>query len=145
MANQDTNNYTFSFESTKTPQTIFEILLDIRKWWVGWFGEDINGKSKKLGDEFTFYAGDGLHITKQRLTELVPNKKIVWQIIESKLTFVEKTDEWTGTKICFEISTKGNKSKVTFTHEGLVKKFQCYNNCSGAWTQYLENLAEKLK
>jgi Activator of Hsp90 ATPase homolog 1-like protein len=145
MNHQDTNSYSFSFESAKTPQTIFETLIDVRQWWVGLFGEDIKGNSDKLHEEFTFSAGNGLHYTKQRLVELIPNKKIVWQITESKLTFVEVTDEWTNTKIGFEISTVGNSSQVTFTHEGLVKKFQCYTNCSDAWTQYLKNLAEKLK
>lgn len=145
MNYQDTNSYSFSFETTKTPQTIFKTLIDVRQWWVGLFGEDIKGNSDKLNEEFTFSAGNGLHYTKQRLVELIPNKRIVWQITESKLTFVEVTDEWTNTKIGFEISTVGNKNKVTFIHEGLVKKFQCYTNCSDAWTQYLKNLAEKLK
>lgn len=141
----ETKNFTFSFESSQTPECIFETLIDVRKWWVGLFGEDIKGSSDMLNEEFTFNAGDGVHYTKHRLIELVPNQKIVWEVTESKLTFVDKTDEWTNTKIGFEISKHGDKSKVTFTHQGLVPKFECYGNCSEAWTQYLENLAEKLK
>ena len=141
----ETKNYTFSFESTQTPETIFETLIDVRKWWVGLFGEDIQGNSDTLNKEFTFNAGDGVHYTKQLLTELVHNQKVFWKVTESNLSFVEKTDEWTNTEFGFEISKQGDKSKVTFTHFGLVPKFECYNNCAGAWTQYLENLAEKLK
>lgn len=86
-----------------------------------------------------------MHFTKQRLIELVSNKKIVWLVIESNLTFAKPTDEWTNTKLIFEISKKGNKEQITFTHEGLIQKFECYKNCSDAWTQYLNKLTEKLK
>jgi hypothetical protein len=141
----ENKNYTFSFESTKTQNHIFETLLNVRQWWKGLYGEDIKGSSEKLNDEFTFNAGDGVHYSKQRLVELELNKKIVWQVIESHLSFVKKTDEWTNTKISFEISKQEGKSKITFTHQGLVPKTECYKNCAGAWTQYLENLAEKLK
>jgi hypothetical protein len=141
----ETKNYSFSFTSAKTPEAIFDTLLDIRQWWMGFYSENIQGSSKKLDDEFTFTAGDGAHYTKQRLIELVPNQKIVWQVTESNLSFVEKTDEWTNTTIGFEISKEDNQSKIIFTHKGLVPKFECYQDCSGAWTQYLEKLAEKLR
>ena len=137
-------DFTFSFESSQTPEKIFQELLNVRSWWSGLFGEEFKGASKKINDEFSFNAGDGVHYSKQRLIELVPDKKLVWQVLDSKLTFAEKTDEWTNTKICFEVSKHGNKTKVVFTHQGLVPKFECYANCSGAWTQYLEKLAEEL-
>jgi hypothetical protein len=140
-----TSNYKYSFESSQTPENIFETLIDVRKWWVELFEEDIKGNSKTLNDEFTFSAGNGLHYTKQKLIELVPNQKITWLVTESNLSFTEKTDEWTNIKFGFEISKLGEKSKVTFVHYGLVPKFECYNNCAGAWTQYLENLADELK
>lgn len=143
--NIENKNYTFSFESSQTPENIFEIVTDVRKWWVGLFGEEIEGSSDILNKEFTFKAGDGLHYTKQVLSELIQNQKVFWKVIESNLSFAAKTDEWTNTEFGFEISKQGNKSKVTFTHYGLVPKFECYENCAGAWTQYLENLAEKLK
>ena len=141
----ETKNYTFSFESSQTPETIFETLTDVRKWWVGLFDEDIQGNSDILNGEFTFNAGDGVHYTKQILSELVQNQKIFWKVTESNLSFVAKKEEWTNTQFGFEILKQGDKSKVIFTHYGLVPKFECYENCAGAWTQYLENLAEKLK
>jgi hypothetical protein len=139
------NNYTFTFESSKDHKNIFETLLNVRKWWSGLFEEKISGSSDKINDEFTFLAGGGVHYTKQKLIELVPHEKIVWQVTESNLTFLQKQDEWTNTKICFEITRKENKTHVTFTHLGLAPKFECYNQCAGAWTQYLENLAVSLK
>jgi uncharacterized protein YndB with AHSA1/START domain len=140
-----TKDFTYSFTSSKTPEEIFEILTNIEQWWSGLYDETITGKSKKIDDEFTFKAGDGVHYTKQKLIELVPNKKIVWLVTGSQLTFISDPAEWINTKFGFDISTQGNKTKVTFTHEGLVPEMECYNGCSNGWTGYLEQLKKKLQ
>ena len=145
MSKETSKNYTFHLESSDTSKNIFDTLLNIRSWWSGLYSETIKGDTKKLNDEFTFSAGGGAHYSKQKLVELIPDKKIVWLVTDSNLNFLEKPNEWTGTKICFEISKKGSKNQITFTHQGLVPKIECYNGCAGAWTQYLENLAAKLK
>ncbi|WP_262511246.1 SRPBCC domain-containing protein [Mucilaginibacter terrenus] len=77
------------------------------------------------------------------MVELVPVSRITWEVTESRLTFVEQESEWTGTKICFEISEQGNKSVVKFTHLGLIPAVQCYNECSRGWRQYLDNLLSR--
>ena len=141
----DSKSYSYSFISSKSPEAIFQLLLDIDKWWSGLFSETITGKSQAIDDEFSFDAGGGAHYSKQKLVELVPNKKIVWLVTDSNLTFLSDTNEWNNTKICFDIVAEGNKTKVTFTHDGLVPQIECYDACSGAWSQYLENLREKLK
>ena len=138
-------DFTYSFESSETSENIFKKLLDVKGWWTGIYSETITGISSKVNDEFTFEAGGGMHLSKQKLVELIPNKKIVWLVTESNLSFLTHKDEWTGTRICFDLSPKGEKQKVTFTHEGLIPKIECYESCTSAWTQYLENLAQKLK
>jgi hypothetical protein len=142
MANKD---YSISFRSSKGPEDIFETLLNVRKWWTGLYAEEITGDSKKLNDEFTFRAGDGVHYTEQRLTELTPNKKITWLVTKSNLSFLEKPDEWTGSKIRFDVSTDNGMSEVTFTHLGLEPTLECYDSCAGAWSKYLEKLSKDLK
>lgn len=137
-------NFQFSFTTTQKASDVFNLLLDIKEWWNGLYNETIKGKSKKLNDEFSFSAGGGAHFSNQKLVELVPNKKIKWLVTESNLSFLTKTDEWNNTKICFEIEQLKDTTKVTFIHEGLVPKIECYGGCSGAWTQYLENLKDKL-
>ncbi|MEO6346777.1 MAG: hypothetical protein ABIO60_02610, partial [Aquaticitalea sp.] len=97
--NTEIKSFTYSFESSKSAKDIFNLLLVIDKWWSGVHEETISGKSRDLNDEFTFHAGAGAHYSKHRLVELVPNELIVWQVIESKLTFVNKTDEWDNTKL----------------------------------------------
>ena len=138
-------NFTYSFTSSTSAKDIFELLLDIEKWWSGLYEETIKGKSHQLNDEFTFKAGGGMHDTTQKLIELIPNKKIVWLVTNSKLTFLSGPSEWENTKICFDLSKEGDKTLVTFTHDGLVPQLECYGACSGGWTGYLENLKKKLK
>ncbi len=139
------NGFTFSMQTSQSVEKVFKTLLDVRNWWTGLYGEQIKGDSSILNDEFTFKAGNGVHYTKQKLIEAEPNKRIVWLVTESNLNFLNKPDEWKGTKICFDIAKQSGKTKVTFMHEGLVPKIECYNGCAGAWTQYLENLEKRLK
>lgn len=141
MTNQP---FQYSFSSSKNSNEVFAHLINPKNWWVGLFGESIEGKSKDINDEFSFRAGDGLHYSNQKLIELVSNKKIVWLVTESNLSFLKNTNEWAGTKICFDIDQVAGKTKVTFTHEGLIPHFECYNGCSSAWTQYLNNLQKDL-
>jgi hypothetical protein len=134
-----TEDFTISILADKPPQEVFRTVLNVREWWSGYYSEKFNGNSEKLNDEFSFSAGEGAHYSKQKLVEVIPNKKIVWLVTESDLTFLEKTDEWTGTKIIFEISEKDDKTQLTFTHVGLTPEIECYDSCAPAWTQYVHN------
>jgi len=135
MKNQD---FSTTLVVERTPTEVFKTLLNVRAWWSGLYDESFEGSSEKVGDEFSFRAGGGAHFTKQKMIELVPDEKVVWLITESNLSFVNKTDEWTGTRISFEISPEPDKTKILFTHTGLVPEFECYNSCAPAWTQYIQ-------
>lgn len=145
MESKEIKNFEYTFESSKSKAEIFKLLLAVDKWWSGLFNETIAGESTGIHDEFTFNAGGGAHYSRQKLVELIPDTRIVWQVTESNLSFLKETSEWTGTKISFDISSEGGgTTKVIFTHAGLVPHFECYTSCSDAWTQYLKNLKEKL-
>lgn len=142
MANQ---NFQYRFTTSKNTGEVFKYLIDPKNWWLGLFGETIEGNSEYINDEFSFHAGDGVHFSNQKLIELVGDKKIVWLVTESNLSFLKNTNEWAGTKICFDIENDGDKTKVIFTHEGLIPSFECYGSCASAWTQYMQKLQACLK
>ena len=131
-------DFTTTFLVDQSPNTVFKAVTNVRGWWQGLYEEEIIGKTQNLYDEFTFRAGGGAHYSKQKLLEVVPDKKVVWLVTDGELSFVDKKDEWKGTKIIFDISTQGNKTKVQFTHEGLNPQIECYDSCSSAWQMYLD-------
>lgn len=142
MAHQ---NFQYSFTTSKNANEVFAFLLNPKNWWMGLFEETIEGKSGKINDEFSFRAGDGVHYSNQKLIQLIAGKKIVWLVTESNLSFLKNANEWAGTKICFDIDILQCKTKITFTHHGLLPAIECYDGCSNAWTEYMQNLRTYLK
>lgn len=138
-SDKGSSNFSFSLITEQSPEKIFEAIKNVRAWWSGYYSEEIEGNTSNPGDEFTFSAGEGAHFTKHKIVEVIQEEKMVWLTTESNLSFVEVTDEWTGTRIIFEIKKEGNKHRLTFTHEGLNPEFQCYTACAPSWTAYLEN------
>ena len=92
---------------------------------------------------------EDVHYSKQKITEFIPNKKVVWTVLDSKLNFIRDKTEWNGTKVVFEVSKKGPKTEVRFTHQGLLPEVECFDACSNAWGSYvngsLKNLITKGK
>jgi len=128
-----TKDFSTTILVDKTTKETFNAINNVRGWWQG----EIEGNTDKLNDEF-IYRMEPYHFSKQKLVEFIPNKKVVWLVTESKLNFVKNKSEWTGTKIIFEISEKNNKTELRFTHSGLVREFECYGGCSGAWTDLIQ-------
>jgi hypothetical protein len=136
----DANKKSFarSFLISQAAHEIFVAITNVRSWWSGLYSEEIEGSSNKLNDEFTFRAGAGAHFSKQKLVEVIPDEKVVWQVTDSNLRFLQNPQEWTGTKLRFDISEQGDKTEVRFTHLGLEPNMECYDECSTAWSQYLQ-------
>jgi len=121
-------SFTSTFTVDQTPRQVFDAINNVRGWWSG----QVEGSAENPGDEFT-YRVEGVHYSKQKVTESVPGKKIVWHVLEAHLTFVGEKEEWRNTDIVFEIAEKGAGTELRFTHRGLVPDFECFDNCSNAW------------
>ena len=130
-------DYSISITVNATPRHAFKCINSVSKWWT----ENAEGGSEKLNDEFTVRFFDDIHVSTQKLVEIIPGKKVVWLVTDCNLNFVEDKKEWTNTKICFEICKKDDKTQIRFTHIGLVPGFECFNDCSNAWSQYLQSLS----
>jgi hypothetical protein len=130
MKEQD---YHTSITMIATANEAFECINNVAKWWT----ENVEGNSQKPEDEFIVRFGN-VHYSKQKLIEVVPGKKIVWLITDSKLSFIKDKQEWTNTKIIFEISTENDETKIHFMHKGLVPEVECFDACSNAWSQYIQ-------
>ena len=132
-------DFSISFLVDQSSKEAFEAINNVRGWWT----EGVDGNTEKLNDEFSVQFWD-VHYSRQKLIEVVPHKKIVWLITDSKLTFTEDESEWTDTKIIFDIAEKGNQTEVRFTHIGLVPQIECYKDCTNAWSGYINGSLQSL-
>jgi hypothetical protein len=134
--------YCINLEVGSSTKEVFNHINDIPKWWIRLAGGSITefeGESSKLNDEFILRHSDR-HYSKHQLIEVIPDKKVVWLVTDSKLTWIkENKQEWTGTKMVFEIIPKGEKTILVFTHEGLVPQLECYEHCVHFWDRVIKD------
>lgn len=132
-------DYTASITVKATASEVYNGINDVLKWW----SDDLKGKSQKVNDEFTVRFGD-IHVSTQKVTELVPDRKITWRVTDSNLNFIKDKSEWTNTTISFDIESSGDQTTIHFTHHGLVPEIECYNSCSKGWDYYFKGSLYKL-
>jgi hypothetical protein len=131
-------NYSTSFMVDQSTEEVFAAINNVRGWW----SEEIEGSTDELG-EFKYHYRD-IHRCTIKITELVPGKKVVWHIVDNYFNFVKDKSEWKDTEIVFEITKKGDKTDVRFTHLGLVAAYECYDVCSDAWGTYINGSLRNL-
>jgi len=127
-----TSSYSTVITVDKSPQEAFDAINNVRGWWSG----NIEGDTGTLNAEWTYRYKD-VHYSKQRITELIPGKRVVWHVMEGYLNFVNDVNEWKDTEIHFDIAEKGGKTEIRFTHAGLVPQYECFDMCSTAWSFYI--------
>ena len=125
-------SFATSFEVDRTPDEVFKAITDVRGWWTG----EVAGGTERLGDEFTYRYAD-LHSSRQRVTDLVPGRRVAWQVLDARLAFAGDPHEWAGTEIVFDIVPAGERTEVRFAHVGLVPELDCFDNCAAGWSFFI--------
>ena len=126
-------DFTTTFLVDQTPKEAFNAINNPREWW----SEEIEGSTDKLNDVF-IYQYEDVHYCQMQIVEEIPDKRVVWLVKYNYFNFTHDKSEWTGTKIIFDISAKDKKTQVRFTHLGLVPTYECFDICSNAWSQYIQ-------
>jgi hypothetical protein len=132
-------NFTATITVDQSPEEAIEAVKNIRGWW----SQQLEGSTDKLGDEFTYRLKD-VHSCKMKLVEVIPQKRVVWLVEDNYFKFTKDKTEWQGTKIVFDVFRKDKKTEVRFTHEGLVPEYECFDMCSKAWGSYLNGSLRNL-
>jgi len=88
--------------------------------------------SQTIGEilEFQFGSDD---LTKMRLVELVPNKRIAWECVDSD-------PEWVGTSIVFDLSEKNGRTSITLGQLNWREVTPFYRSCNYNWAIFLYSL-----
>ena len=120
-------NYSCRITANITPNEAFKNISKV----TDWRSKNIEGKTERLNDIFTYYSKDTWVTFK--ITEVVDNKKIVWHVMNCYLASFKDKTEWKNTEVVFEISENGNSIQINFTHIGLVPEIECYNACVKGW------------
>jgi hypothetical protein len=133
--NQD---FTITLMVDGTPAQAFDAINNVRGWW----SQEIEGRTDELG-QFKYHYQD-VHRCTIEITELVPDTKVAWHVVDNYFNFVDDKSEWQDTDILFEIATKGDQTEVRFTHFGLGPAYECYDVCSDAWSRYIHGSLRSL-
>lgn len=124
--------YTTRFTVDASPAQVVAAINNARAWW----SEEIDGDTDKPGAVFYYHFKD-IHRCTMQVTELVPNKKVVWHVLHNDFNFIKDKTEWNNTDVVFEIEKKDGKTELCFTHVGLAPAHECYAVCSDAWGTYI--------
>jgi hypothetical protein len=131
-------NYQCSITANITVEDAIEKINRVSAWWT----KSCEGNSQKTGDTFAVHFGETF--VDFKITEAIPNKRIVWDVIDCNLHWLEDKKEWKGTKMEWGISSNGNATQINFTHIGLVPEIECYGDCVKGWNFYIKESLFKL-
>jgi hypothetical protein len=118
---------------------VFAAVLDAKGWW----NEAIDGPTARVGDEFGFEV-EGLHRTRIRVTDVSPDRRIEWLVVDNHFGFVTDQSEWVGDRMVFDLVPVDDGTEVTFTQFGLVPELECYDVCSNAWSFFVRDSLRQL-
>ncbi|MBS1596918.1 MAG: SRPBCC domain-containing protein [Bacteroidetes bacterium] len=127
------NNFHRTLTVKSSPAQAMKKISEVNGWWA----KNFKGKAKKKSDSFTVQFGQTF--VDFQVSELVPNKKVVWKVTDCNLQWINNKKEWNDTEVVFEISEKENSTQIDFTHIGLVPGVECYNDCEAGWHGHLTN------
>jgi hypothetical protein len=100
-----------------------------------WWGKEVKGSSESLNDIFTVHFGKTSGTC--RISELIQNKRITWDVIDCYLDIFRDKTQWNGTSIVWEFSAIENGTQINMTHVGLTPEKECYVDCEGGWTFFV--------
>ena len=124
-------DFSTSISVTSNPKQAFEKIARVGDWWA----KSFTGKAMNVDDEFRIEFGSTW--VNFKITEALPDEKIVWYVTDSYLPWLNNKSEWNNTSISREISKQDASSTIKMKHVGLVPGIECYENCEKGWTRFV--------
>lgn len=129
MENQD---FITTITVDHSPAEVFKAVTNVRGWW----SEEIEGATAQQDDEFYYHFQD-VHRCTVKLVEVVPDQRVVWEVLDNYFNFTNDKTEWIGNTIHFDITQTDGHTILKFTHRGLLPQYECYDICAKCWAEYI--------
>src|SRR5688572_14962207 len=84
-----TSDFTTTLLVDQKAEQAFNAINNVRGWW----SEEIEGRTDQLNDEFRYHYKD-VHRCQMKLIEVIPNKKVVWLVMDNDFKFTKDKSEW---------------------------------------------------
>ncbi len=117
----------------------FESICRVSEWW----SPEFEGSSKSVGDCFTVRFGDR-HMSKCQIVEISLGQRIVWEVTDSCLQWLDNKTEWTGTQIIWVIQNREDSVLLTMTHKGIEPTSECFTACRNGWEYFVSSSLARL-
>jgi hypothetical protein len=137
LEDNENNNYHQNIVANASAAEAMKKISQINRWWK----KDFTGSAEKLNDTFTVPFGEPSFVDFV-VSELIPDKKIVWKVIDCYLPWFKNKKEWNNTEVIFQLSEESGKTKIDFTHVGLVPEVECYDVCEKGWNGHINTLGQ---
>ena len=135
MKNQD---FSYSLTVKATAPESMERIGQPGLWWAKQF----KGEAHKLNDEFSVYFGDTF--VNFKISELIPEKKVIWFVTDCYLHWLNDKTEWKNNEIIWTLTPEGDKTHIDFVHKGMTPESECYESCEPGWTHHIRDSLIKL-
>lgn len=112
-----------------------------------WWRTDFRGDTGRLQGKFRVPFGNvnGEESFVDFVTsEIDPGTRLVWHVTDCNLPWFKDKKEWNNTDVVFELSEQDGKTRIDFTHVGLVPEVECYSVCEKGWDGHITRDLEKL-
>ena len=128
------NNYTREIIVSNTAAAAYQALTsDFDRWWTPG-----SNSVSSLDDTITFKF-DPTYWT-MKATKLIPGECVELECIEAHHIHEGLPSsilkEWQGTTLKWLIEARGDMTKISFVHEGLVPELGCYDICETGWDYF---------
>lgn len=134
-------DFTYSITVKATAAEAMKKIGQVNLWWA----KNFEGKADKLNDTFSVYFGGPKDtFVDFKISEFIPNKKVVWLVTDCNLHWIKDKKEWKNTETIWTLTEKDGKTMIDFVHKGLTPDSECYDSCKPGWTHHIKDSLLKL-